>query len=911
MTVIGTRSRPVGSGARRGFSPLRDLPALLWLIAVVVVSLAHRELPAPRWLLIHLLLLGAVTHSILVWSQHFTDALLHNAPTAAAYRTRSVRLLLSNAGAALVLVAVPTDRWVLATVGASAVALAVGWHSVSLVGQLRHGLGSRFAVTVRYYVASAALLPLGALFGVLMARGLSEHWHERIMLAHVMVNVLGWMGLTVLGTVVTLWPTMLRTRIAEGAEQTARRALPLLLAGLLIGVAGCLLDLRPVAGAGLLVYAGALALLARPFVSVARAKPPRHFATWSVAAAVAWLAGLVTVLGVGVLVASSWMDAHELAGAITPGLAAGFGAQVLLGAMSYLVPVVVGGGPSGARAANVEMDRGGALRVAITNVGLVVFLLPAPSPVRVVVSAVVLVALAAFLPLMIRALRAARRARRLPVESVPKGERTGPAPVAADRPRGQVTGLAATGVALVVLAVAVGVAVDPTALAGTRHESSAAGIAASGETTTVEVTAKDMRFTPDTVQVPAGNRLVIELKNTDDTDVHDLVLDTGIDSGRLAPGESLVLDVGVVGRDIEGWCSVVGHRQMGMVFHVEVTGLDQARAAAPDGTASGTDQMAGMPGMDHGHGTAQAGAAPPGTTATGAAADLDFAATPGAGFEAHEPTLPPLEGSQVHRRTFRVSEMTAEVAPGVRQQLWTYNGTMPGPTLHGRVGDRFVIRLVNDTQQGHSIDFHAGETAPDQNMRTIAPGESLVYEFTARRSGIWLYHCSTMPMAVHIANGMFGAVVIDPPNLPRVDKSYLMVQSELYLGDQDGPVDAAKVMGERPDAVVFNGYANQYDHDQIEVKVGERVRVWVLDAGPNRTTSFHVVGEQFDTVFAEGAYLLRPGNAEQGGSQALALGPAQGGFVELSFDEPGHYPFVSHLMVDAERGAHGIFHVTR
>ncbi|MDI6912256.1 multicopper oxidase domain-containing protein [Nocardioides sp.] len=907
MTVIGTRSRPVGAGARRGFSPLRDLPALLWLIVVVVVSLVHRELPAPRWLLIHLLLLGAVTHSILVWSQHFTDALLHNAPTATAYRTRSVRLVLCNVGAALVLVAVPTDRWVLATVGASAVALAVGWHAVSLVSQLRHGLGSRFAVTVRYYVASAALLPLGALFGVLMARGLSEQWHVRIMVAHVMVNVLGWMGLTVLGTVVTLWPTMLRTRIAEGAEHTARRALPVLLAGLLIGVAGCLVDLRPVAGAGLLVYAGALVLLARPFVSVARAKPPMHFATWSVAAAVAWLAGLVAILGVGVLVAPSWMAAHELADAITPGLAAGFGAQVLLGAMSYLVPVVVGGGPSGARAANVEMDRGGALRVAITNVGLVVFLLPAPSPVRVVVSAAVLVALAAFLPLMFRALRAARRARQQPVESVPRSQRTGPAPVAADRPRGQVTGLAATGVALVVLAVAAGVAVDPTALAGTKHESSAAGIAATGETTRVEVSAANMRFTPDTVEVPAGNRLVIEVTNTDDTDVHDLVLDSGVDSGRLSPGESKVLDVGVVGRSIEGWCSVVGHRQMGMVFHVRVTGLDQAQAAAVDGATDGSG-MAGMPGMDH---SGQDSTGQDSTSQGSAAADLDFAAAPAPGFEAHDPALPPVEESRVHRRTFRVSEMSAEVAPGVRQQLWTYNGTMPGPTLHGRVGDRFVIRLVNDTQMGHSIDFHAGETAPDRNMRTIAPGESLVYRFTARRSGIWLYHCSTMPMAVHIANGMFGAVVIDPPNLPRVDKSYLMVQSELYLGAQDGPVDAAKVMGEQPDAVVFNGYANQYDHDQIEVKVGERVRVWVLDAGPNRTTSFHVVGEQFDTVFAEGAYLLRPGNAERGGSQALALGAAQGGFVELSFQHPGHYPFVSHLMVDAERGAHGIFHVTR
>lgn len=902
MTVIRTGSRPAGSGARRGFSPLRDLPALLWLTAVVVVSLAHRELPAPRWLLIHLLLLGAVTHSILVWSQHFTDALLHNAPTATAYRTRSVRLFLCNAGAVLVVLAVPTDRWVLAAAGASAVALAVGWHAVSLVGQLRHGLGSRFAVTVRYYVASAALLPLGALFGVLMARGLSEQWHVRVMVAHAIVNVLGWMGLTVLGTVVTLWPTMLRTRIAEGAEQTARRALPVLLTGLLIGVAGCLVDLRPVAGVGLLVYAAGLGVLAHPFVSVARAKPPMHFATWSVAAAIAWLTGLVTVLGVGVLLAPSWTDAHELADAITPGLAAGFGAQVLLGAMSYLVPVVAGGGPSGARAANVEMDRGGALRVAVTNGGLVVFLLPAPSAVRVVVSAVVLVALAAFLPLMFRALRTARLARQQPVASVPRSERTGPAPVAADRPRGQVTGLAATGVALVVLAVATGVAVDPTALAGTKHQSSAAGIAATGETTRIEVSAANMRFTPDTVEVPAGNRLVIELKNTDDTNVHDLVLDSGVDSGRLAPGESKVVDVGVVGRDIEGWCSVVGHRQMGMVFHVQVTGSARAEADPEP-------SMDAMPGMDH------SGQGPTGGDTTGqgggAAADLDFAASPAPGFQAHDPALPPVEGSRIHRRTFRVTDMQAEVAPGVRQQLWTYNGTMPGPTLHGRVGDRFVIRLVNDTQMGHSIDFHAGETAPDQRMRTIAPGESLVYRFTASHSGIWLYHCSTMPMSVHIANGMFGAVVIDPPDLPRVDKSFLMVQSELYLGVQDGPVDAAKVMSEQPDAVVFNGYANQYDHDQLSVKVGERVRIWVLDAGPSRTTDFHVVGEQFDTVFKEGAYLLRRDNPEQGASQVLALGAAQGGFVELSFQEPGHYPFVSHLMVDAERGAHGIIQVTR
>jgi nitrite reductase (NO-forming) len=172
-----------------------------------------------------------------------------------------------------------------------------------------------------------------------------------------------------------------------------------------------------------------------------------------------------------------------------------------------------------------------------------------------------------------------------------------------------------------------------------------------------------------------------------------------------------------------------------------------------------------------------------------------------------------------------------------------------------------------------------------------------------------MYHCSSMPMSAHIANGMFGAVVIDPPDLPPVDRSYVLVQSELYLGPPGEAVDVDRLRAETPDAVVFNGYANQYDHRPLTARVGERVRIWVLDAGPNRTTAFHVVGGQFDTVYAEGAYRLRP-DADAGGSQALALAASQGGFVELTFPEAGRYPFVSHSMVDAERGAHGIIAVT-
>jgi nitrite reductase (NO-forming) len=235
--------------------------------------------------------------------------------------------------------------------------------------------------------------------------------------------------------------------------------------------------------------------------------------------------------------------------------------------------------------------------------------------------------------------------------------------------------------------------------------------------------------------------------------------------------------------------------------------------------------------------------------------------------------------------------------------------------LHGRVGDTFHITLVNDGTMGHSIDFHAGQVAPDMPMRTIEPGESLEYTFTASRSGMWMYHCSTMPMSNHIANGMFGAVVIEPDGLQAVDRSYVLVASEAYLGGDGEPADAAKVAALVPDVVAFNGRAFQYDAHPLEARVGERVRMWVLDAGPNLSSAFHVVGAQFDTVWSEGAYTVLHGDSVDGstrgrtGAQVLSLLPAQGGFVEFVPLEAGHYPFVNHQMSLAEKGAHGVLAV--
>jgi len=857
----------------RGFWPLRDLPVVFWLVTTGVVALVHPFVPAPRWLMVHLLLLGAVSHAILVWSRHFADALLHTPPQPDDRRVQSTRLLLLNGGVLLVVAGVLTDAWPVTVTGALAVGTAVGWHGVALVRQMRRALPSRFGATVRYYVAATAMLPVGAALGTILARGLADPMHGQLRLAHAAMNMLGWMGLTVVGTLVTLWPTMLRTRMADGAERAARRALPVLTGAVVVVAGGAVLGVRAVVVAGLVAYLGGLGLVAVPFIRTVLAKRPSSYPTWSMLAGLCWLVASLAAMAVGIATAPSWQEADDRVSWLVPFLTAGFASQVLLGALSYLVPMALGGGPSAVRAANRVLDRGGALRVVLVNGGLVLAVLPVPSVVRVVATVLVLGGLAAFVPLLLAAIRASRHAKAAPVARGGADHRS-PAAPEGRRPAGQVSGLAATGLAALVLAVALGVALDPSGSPGTRTPAAAsAGVAATGESRTVAVEARDMRFTPATIAVPAGTRLVIELSNTDDEDVHDLVLDSGADSGRLAPGGSVTLDVGVVGRDLDGWCSVVGHRQMGMVLTIEALGT---------GDGGSVQEAPGGP-------------------------DPDFMASPDEGFIAHDAELPPLPDARVHRRTLTVTEVEREVAPGATQRLWTYDGAAPGPTLHGRVGDVFEITLVNDGTTGHSVDFHAGALAPDRPMRTIAPGESLVYRFTATRAGIWMYHCSTMPMSAHIANGMFGAVVIEPPDLPTVDRSYLLVQSELYLGEEGGPVDVDKLRAERPDAVVFNGFANQYDARPLPAQVGERVRVWVLDAGPNRSTSFHVVGGQFDTVYAEGSYLLRDG---AGGAQSLALSAAQGGFVELTFPEPGRYPFVSHVMVDAERGAHGIFEVT-
>ena len=889
--------RSSGRPATRGAWAMRDRPSLVWLLLAFVLTLVHPFVPESRWLMVHVVLLGAVTHSILVWSTHFAQALLKTSEDLDPRRNQSLRLGMLMLGVAIVLVGVPSTLWQVTIAGASLVVVAVLWHATMLWRRIRRALPGRFRVTIHYYLTAALLLPIGVVFGVLLARGPADEQHARLLVAHSVTMVLGWLALTVTGTLITLWPTMLRTQVDPRAERIARRCLPVFVLALAGTVASSLAGMRGGVAAGLLVYAVTLLLWAVPLIRPALAAPPRQFSVWSVAAALAWLVATVLTL--------AWRAAHEplalLAesyGPVAAMIVVGFALQVLTGALSYLIPSVIGGGSRVVRAGREWLERGAAARIIVINLGLLLCLLPVPSVVRVIVSTLVLLALAAFIPLLLKGIRACIATRRaLAAQGGPPAVPAGV--LGPERPSASsvqvLAALAALAVAVVAGTVAapgssgfVARAPGAVADAGGVAGAAAGGVSASGRSITIAVSARDMRFIPSRIEVPAGDRLVVELTNTDPSTTHDLSFGGTLKTPRLRPGATARLDVGVIGADTEGWCTIIGHRRMGMVLTVVVTGAAATATASASPAHEGGHEMAGAAGIT-------------GDDAP-AAAPID-------------PVLAPLTDERVHKVTLTVTEVELEVAPGVRQRRWTYNGQVPGPTLHGRVGDVFEITLVNDGSMGHSIDFHAGALAPDRPMRTIPPGESLTYRFTATKSGIWMYHCSTMPMSAHIAAGMHGAVIIEPADLPRVDRSYVLVQSEAYV-DGDGrsalrEVDADAVAAEQPDAVVFNGIANQYDHQPLRAKVGERVRFWVLDAGPNRATSVHIVGAQFDTVYAEGAYLLGgPGAPESdGGSQALALQPAQGGFVETTFREAGHYPLVSHIMIDAERGAHAVVRV--
>jgi nitrite reductase (NO-forming) len=278
---------------------------------------------------------------------------------------------------------------------------------------------------------------------------------------------------------------------------------------------------------------------------------------------------------------------------------------------------------------------------------------------------------------------------------------------------------------------------------------------------------------------------------------------------------------------------------------------------------------------------------------------------------AYDATLPPVPAGDLVKVQMTLKDMVVEVAPGVKYNTWAFDGHgAPGPVVHVREGQTVEMTLTNGGSIPHSIDFHAARIAPDVAFRDVAPGESFKFRFTASDPGVFMYHCGTKPVLAHIANGMYGAIVVDPAkSLPAVDNEYVLVASEWYLnGDgikAPASLDMAKARAMMPDWTTFNGYANQYVTHPLTAKPGETTRFYVVAAGPTLDTNFHVVGGLLDRAWVNADLTNPPQNGVQ-----TVLVPAGGGAVfDVKLDKEGLYPFVSHAFAHVDLGQVGLLKV--
>lgn len=322
------------------------------------------------------------------------------------------------------------------------------------------------------------------------------------------------------------------------------------------------------------------------------------------------------------------------------------------------------------------------------------------------------------------------------------------------------------------------------------------------------------------------------------------------------------------------------------VAAVAVAGSVSAAPSASSAPAAGSAGMAGM-----GHGSMASSLSP-------AVAHKRFA-----------PELPPVAKGSVVPVHLVLKDVTVEIAPGVKYMAWGFDSGVPGPVIHVRQGQKVKLTLTNGGMIPHSVDFHAARIAPNVAFKDVWPGKSITYEFTANDPGVFMYHCGTKPVLAHIANGMYGAIVVEPSKpLPHADRQYVLVSGEWYLNG-DGKASPASLNMEKarqmqPDYVTWNGYAGQYVAEPLKANPGETVRFWVVDAGPSLDTAFHVVGTILDRAWVDADmthYLtgVQTANVPAGGA----------GVFDVKIDQPGLYPFLSHSFASVDLGQVGLLNV--
>ena len=287
-----------------------------------------------------------------------------------------------------------------------------------------------------------------------------------------------------------------------------------------------------------------------------------------------------------------------------------------------------------------------------------------------------------------------------------------------------------------------------------------------------------------------------------------------------------------------------------------------------------------------------------GTSATGGANAADVP------FHRWAPELPPLPAGGTQRLNWHAREAPVRIDDGTVVAAWTFEGDTPGPIVHTRVGDTVEFTLTNDVDIPHSMDFHAAQIDPKVAFRSVTKGQSITFTFKPKFAGAFMYHCGTAPVLMHIGSGMYGAIVVSPREPLPAAREFVLVQSEYYLAAAANGMrafDYQKMLTTAPELVTFNGRPNQYVKEPLRVKQGERVRFWVVSAGPQHPSNFHVVGEQFDTV-----YLGAPPGTPIRGVQTWAVPPGGGMCFELVCDVRGEFPFVNHGFGHGQIGAIGI-----
>ncbi|HET9056496.1 MAG TPA: copper-containing nitrite reductase [Chitinophagaceae bacterium] len=287
-----------------------------------------------------------------------------------------------------------------------------------------------------------------------------------------------------------------------------------------------------------------------------------------------------------------------------------------------------------------------------------------------------------------------------------------------------------------------------------------------------------------------------------------------------------------------------------------------------------------------------------------------------------ELTAPPVVPKPVGKRAatkqivnMEIVEKEGEMAEGVKYIYWTFGGSVPGSFIRTRVGDEIEFHLKNhpNNKLPHNIDLHA-VTGPGGGAKSsfVAPGHEVVFSFKVINQGLYVYHCATAPVAMHIANGMYGLILVEPEGgLPPVDKEYYVMQGDFYTKGRNGdaglqPFDMQKAVDEHPEYVVFNGKVNALTGNKsLTAKVGETVRLFVGNGGPNLISSFHVIGEIFDNVYVEGGDLINK-------NVQTTLIPAGGAaIVEFKVEVPGTFILVDHALTRTfNKGSLGMLNVT-